>query len=38
MLPSDLAQIGLALTVICAAAAWVGIARASRVSAREVLS
>lgn len=38
MLPSDLAQIGLALLLISAAAAWVGIARASRVSAREVLS
>lgn len=38
MLPSDLAQIALALTLVCAAAAWVGIARASRISAREVLS
>lgn len=38
MLPSDLAQVALALVLVCAAAAWVGIARASRVSAREVLS
>ncbi|MFD2032797.1 ABC transporter permease [Ancylobacter dichloromethanicus] len=37
-IPSDLAQIALALALVCAAAAWVGIARASRVSAREVLS
>ncbi|MFT0862175.1 ABC transporter permease [Ancylobacter sp. G4_0304] len=38
MLPTDLGQIGLALALVCAAAAWVGIARASRISAREVLS
>lgn len=38
LLPSDLAQIALALALVCAVAAWVGIARASRVSAREVLS
>ncbi|MBS9476934.1 ABC transporter permease [Ancylobacter radicis] len=38
ILPSDLAQIALALTLVCAGAAFVGIARASRVSAREVLS
>jgi putative ABC transport system permease protein len=38
MLPSDLAQIAFALALIAAAAAWVGVARASRVSAREVLS
>lgn len=38
MLPADLAQVALALTLVCAAAAWVGIARASRVGAWEVLS
>lgn len=38
MLPSDLAQIAFALALVCAVAALVGIARASRVSAREVLS
>ncbi|MCS0501184.1 ABC transporter permease [Ancylobacter mangrovi] len=36
--PPDLAALGLALALICAVAAWVGIARASKVSAREVLS
>ncbi|QFR32668.1 ABC transporter permease [Ancylobacter sp. TS-1] len=35
---SDMVLLGLALALICAVAAWVGIARASRVSAREVLS
>lgn len=38
MLPTDLAQVAFALALVCAAAAWVGIARASRVGAREVLS
>lgn len=38
MLPSDLAFLGITLAVICALAAWIGIGRASRVSAREVLS
>lgn len=38
MLPSDLGQIALALALVCALAAFVGIARASQVSAREVLS
>lgn len=38
MLPTDLAAIALVLALICAVAAWVGISRASRVSAREVLS
>lgn len=38
ILPGDLAWLGLALALICAAAAWIGIARASHVSAREVLS
>lgn len=36
--PEDMALLGLALAVICALAAWVGIARAARVGAREVLS
>ncbi|QIB35200.1 ABC transporter permease [Ancylobacter pratisalsi] len=36
--PSDLALLGAALALICVVAAWVGISRASRVSAREVLS
>lgn len=38
LLPSDLGQIALALALVCVTAAWVGIARASRISAREVLS
>ncbi|WP_247657651.1 ABC transporter permease [Aquabacter sp. L1I39] len=38
MLPSDLGQIALALALVCAVAAFVGIARASQVGAREVLS
>lgn len=38
MLPLDLAQIALALALVCLVAAWIGIARASRVGAREVLS
>lgn len=38
MIPSDMALLGLALAAICAVAAWIGIVRASRVSAREVLS
>ncbi|WP_029354573.1 ABC transporter permease [Bosea sp. 117] len=38
MLPADLALLALALAVICAGAAWIGIVRASRVNAREVLS
>ncbi|GLK86037.1 ABC transporter permease [Ancylobacter defluvii] len=38
LLPSDLALLALLLAVICAVAAFVGIARASRVQAREVLS
>ncbi|WP_371345935.1 ABC transporter permease [Ancylobacter sp. IITR112] len=38
MLPLDLAQIALALALVCLTAAWIGIARASRVGAREVLS
>lgn len=35
---SDMALLGLALALICAVAAWIGIVRASRVSAREILS
>lgn len=38
ILAGDLALLGLALALICAAAAWIGIARASRVNAREVLA
>ncbi|MGA0563811.1 ABC transporter permease [Ancylobacter sp. VNQ12] len=35
---SDMALLGVALALICAVAAWIGIVRASRVSAREILS
>lgn len=38
MLPPDLVQMALALGLVCTVAAWVGIARASQVEAREVLS
>lgn len=38
MLPADLALLALALAAICTVAAWIGIARAARVNAREVLS
>lgn len=36
--PTDLAQLALALALICAVASWSGIARALKVNAREVLS